>query len=53
MQMQVEGEVQGDSEGVGKLLDAVSKGPRAARVDKLDQNEIATKHAETRFLVVR
>jgi acylphosphatase len=51
--LQVEGEAQGDEEHLNKLLAAVATGPRHAKVEKLEKNEIETKEGETKFMVVR
>ncbi len=46
---QVEGEAQGDDEGVQKLLKALESGPPAASVTKVDQSEIDVKEGESSF----
>ncbi|KAL1953687.1 hypothetical protein VTO42DRAFT_2360 [Malbranchea cinnamomea] len=53
MDGKVQGEAQGDEEGIQKLLAAVAQGPRLARVEKVEHNEIDLKDGESKFLVVR
>ncbi|KAI4206545.1 MAG: hypothetical protein LQ346_001035 [Caloplaca aetnensis] len=45
----VEGEAQGDDEGIQKLLKALESGPPAASVTKVDQSEIDVKEGESSF----
>jgi acylphosphatase len=48
----VAGEVQGDEDGVRKLLKDINDGPRHAKVVKLEKTEIEVKEGETSFEVV-
>lgn len=49
--MQVEGEIQGEDNLVQKLLQDVNKGPRYARVVKLEKSDIETTEGESAFTV--
>ncbi|KAJ6160970.1 hypothetical protein N7470_004366 [Penicillium chermesinum] len=49
----VEGEVQGDSDAVQKLLQQIDKGPRLAHVVKVEKRELPPKEGEGQFLVMR
>lgn len=51
--LQVEGEVQGDEGTVQKLLQQVNQGPRMAHVVKLEKKELQPKEGEDHFAVMR
>ena len=48
---QVEGEAQGDDELIAKLLKDIDKGPRHARVVKLEKSEIDLQDGESDFTI--
>lgn len=48
---QVEGEAQGNDEGIQKLLKDLNDGPSAAHVVKLEKSELGTKEGESSFEV--
>jgi acylphosphatase len=43
------GEVQGDSSSLDKFVQHLNMGPRAAKVDKVDQKDIENKDGESSF----
>lgn len=47
---QVEGEAQGDDEGIQKLLKVLESGPPAASVTKVDKSEIDVKEGESSYM---
>lgn len=47
--MQVEGEAQGEDDGVDKLLKDINEGPRHAHVVKIEKSIINSKDGETSF----
>lgn len=50
---QVEGEAQGNDDGIQKLLKDLNDGPSAAHVAKVEKSELATKEGESSFEVRR
>ena len=47
--LQVEGEAQGGSDAIEKLLKDINQGPSAARVVKIEKSEVDTKEGEDSF----
>lgn len=46
---QVVGEAQGSQSSLDKFVQNLNMGPSAAKVSKVDQNDISTKNDETKF----
>ena len=49
MVFQVEGEAQGSEDSIKKFIKDIDEGPSAAKVMKLDTNDIPTKDGESSF----